>query len=139
MTNPYPVSSTIKVRFNETDAQGHVNFTWYLAYFDVVITEYLRIIGFGYQRMLDENMDMLFVDAHAAYHAPAHFGDALRVHCRAGKIGNSSVRFDFQIFNEKDDCLTATGEITVVIADHKTFQKIRIPDHFRRALEDKQQ
>ena len=48
------------------------------------ITEYLRVIGFDYKWMLEENMDMLFVDAHAAYHASAHFGDTLRVHCRAG-------------------------------------------------------
>ena len=35
MTDLYPFSTTIKVRFNETDAQGHVNFAWYLNYFDV--------------------------------------------------------------------------------------------------------
>ena len=139
MTDPYPFSTSIKVRFNETDAQGHVNFAWYLNYFDVALIEYLRSIGFSYQQMLDENMDMLYVDSHASYHAPAHFDDALRIHCCAGKVGNSSVRFDFQIFNEKDNCLTANGEITVVMADRKTFQKMSVPDHFRQALEDKQQ
>ena len=139
MTDPYPFSTSIKVRFNETDAQGHVNFAWYLNYFDVALTEYLRSIGFSYQQMLDENMDMLYVDAHASYHAPAHFDDALRIHCCAGKVGNSSVRFDFQIFNETDNCLAANGEITVVMADPKTFQKMRVPDHFRQALEEKQQ
>lgn len=139
MTDFYPFSTPLKVRFNETDAQGHVNFAWYLNYFDVALTEYLRSIGFSYQRMLDENMDMLYVDSHASYHAPAHFDDALRIHCCAGKVGNSSVRFDFQIFNETDNRLTANGEITVVMADRKTFQKVRVPDHFRQALEDKQQ
>jgi len=139
MTEPYPFSTSIKVRFNETDAQGHVNFAQYLNYFDVAVTEYLRAIGFSYQRMLAENVDMLYVDSHASYHAPAHFDDELRIHCCAGKVGNSSVRFDFQIFNEKDNCLTANGEITVVMADRKTFQKMSVPDHFRQALEDKQQ
>ena len=86
--------------------------------------------------MLDENMDMLYVDSHASYKAPAHFDDILRIHCRAGKIGNSSVRFDFQIFNETKDRLTANGEITVMIADRKTFQKKHVPDHFRQALEE---
>jgi len=139
MTDPYPFSTSIKVRFNETDAQGHVNFAWYLNYFDVALTEYLRAIGFSYQQMLDENMDMLYVDSHASYHAPAHFDDALRIHCCAGKVGNTSLRFDFQIFNETNNCLTANGEITVVMADRKTFQKMRVPDHFRQALEEKQQ
>lgn len=139
MTDPYPFSTSIKVRFNETDMQGHVNFAQYLNYFDIALTEYLRSVGFSYQRMLDENIDMLYVDSHATYHAPAHFDDALRIHCCAGKVGNSSVRFDFQIFNESDNRLTANGEITVVMADRKTFQKVRVPDHFRQVLEEKQQ
>lgn len=139
MTDLYPFSTTIRVRFNETDAQGHVNFAWYLNYFDVALTEYLRSVGLSYQRMLDENMDMLYVDSHASYHAPAHFDDALRIHCCAGKVGNSSVRFDFQVFNETKNRLTAKGEITVVIADRKTFKKMRVPDQYRQALEkDKQ-
>ena len=65
--------------------------------------------------------------------------DALRIHCCAGKVGNTSLRFDFQIFNETKKRLTAKGEITVVIADRKTFQKMRVPDHFRQALEEDQQ
>lgn len=135
MTDLYPFSTSLKVRFNETDAQGHVNFAQYLNYFDVGLIEYLRSIGFSYQRMLAENVDMLYVDSHASYHAPAYFDDALRIHCCAGKVGTSSVRFDFQIFNETKERLTAKGEITVVIADRKTFQKMRVPDHFRQALE----
>jgi len=138
MTDPYPFSTSLRVRFNETDAQGHVNFAQYLNYFDIALIEYLRSIGFSYQQMLEENMDMLYVDSHASYHASAHFDDVLRIHCCAGKVGNSSVCFDFQIFNEKDKHLTANGEITVVIADSKTFQKMRVPDRFRQALEEKQ-
>jgi acyl-CoA thioester hydrolase len=139
MTNLYPFFTTVKVRFNETDAQGHVNFAQYLNLFDLALTEYLRAIGFSYQRMSSENLDMLYVDAHASYHAPAHFEDSLQLHCRVGKVGNSSARFDFQIFNETKNRLTANGEITIVTADRKTFEKIRIPEHFRQTLEDELQ
>ena len=136
MTDHYPFSTTLRVRFNETDAQGHVNFAQYLNYFDVALIEYLRSIGFSYQRMSQEDMDMLYVDAHASYHAPAYFDDVLRIHCCAGKVGASSVRFDFQVFNEsKENRLTAKGEITVVTADRKTLKKMRVPESFRQALE----
>ena len=138
MTDLYPFFTALKVRFNETDAQGHVNFAMYLNYFDVGLTEYLSSVGFSYQQMLSEDVDMLYVDAHSTYHAPAHFEDELRVHCRSGKVGNSSVRFDFQVFNQTKDRLTATGEITIVTADRKTFQKMRVPDHLRQALEKQQ-
>jgi len=136
MTDPYPFSTTLKVRFNETDAQGHVNFAQYLNLFDVALVEYLNHIGFSYKRILEENFDMLYVDAHASYHAPAYFDDLLRIHCRAGKVGGSSARFDFEIFNEtKENRLTAKGEITVVIAECKTLKKMRVPESFRKALE----
>ena len=138
MPDFYPFSTTLKVRFHETDAQGHVNFAQYLNLFDVALIEYLRSVGFSYQRLLTENIDMLYVDSHASYHAPAYFDDQLRIHCRAGKVGNSSVRFDFQVFNETKERLTANGEITVVIADRQTFQKIPVPEHFRQALEKSQ-
>ena len=136
MTDLYPFSTTLKVRFHETDAQGHVNFAQYLNLFDVALVEYLSHIGFSYKRMLEEDFDMLYVDAHASYHAPAYFDDLLRIHCRAGKVGASSARFDFEIFNEsKDNRLTAKGEITVVTAERNTLKKLRVPENFRKALE----
>ncbi len=136
MNNPYSFSTTLKVRFNETDAQGHVNFAQYLNLFDVALIEYLRFVGFSYQRMLDEKIDMLYVDAHASYHAPAYFDDLLRIHCRVGKVGASSARFDFQIFNEsKENRLTAKGEIAVVTANSNTLKKIRVPETLRQVLE----
>ena len=51
----------IKVRFVETDAQGHVFFGHYLTYFDVGLTEYMHTIGFSYQDLLAMGLDMFYV------------------------------------------------------------------------------
>ena len=59
MIEPYRFSTKIRVRFNETDAQGHVNFAWYLNYFDIALIEYLRTLGYSYNDMLAEGLDML--------------------------------------------------------------------------------
>lgn len=134
MIEPYPFFTTLRVRFNETDAQGHVNFAWYFNYFDVALIEYLRSTGYSYQHMLESGLDMVYVDSHAAYLSPAHFDENLRVHCRAGKIGNTSLRFDFQVFGEAEARLIATGEITVVIINRHTRQKASVPDELRKVL-----
>ena len=134
---PYPFYTTLRVRFNETDAQGHVNFSWFFNYFDVALVEYLRHLGYSYQQMLADGLDMLYVDAHASYHSPAHFDEALRVHAQAGHIGNTSLRFDFQTFADADDRLVATGEITVVIAQRQNWQKARVPERLRKAIAQK--
>ena len=134
MIEPYRFSTELRVRFNETDAQGHVNFAWYLNYFDIALIEYLKTLGYAYAQMLADGVDMLYIDAHAAYRAPAYFDDLLRIHCRIGKIGSTSIRFDFQIFNPFAGRLVATGEITVVFARRDTYDKLRVPDVIRQAV-----
>jgi acyl-CoA thioester hydrolase len=39
MQEPFKFSTPLRVRFNETDLQGHVNFGHYLFYFDVGVTD----------------------------------------------------------------------------------------------------
>ncbi len=130
---PFKFYTTLQVRFNETDLQGHVNFAWYLNYFDVALTGYLRELNYSYQQMVADNLDLFYVNACATYHSPSYFDELLRVHCRLGYIGNTSLRFDFQIFAEPEARLVTTGEIAAVMAEHDSKQKIRVPDHFRQA------
>jgi acyl-CoA thioester hydrolase len=135
MDDAYRFYTQLRVRFNETDAQGHVNFAWYLNYFDVALIEYLRALGYSYNDMLEEGFDMLYIDAHTAYKSAAYFDEVLRVHCRVGMIGNTSLRFDFQVFGEAGEREVAVGEIVVVIAKRDTYQKTRVPDRLRRSIE----
>ncbi len=133
--DPYPFYITLRVRFNETDLQGHVNFAWHLNYFDAALTRYLNRVGYSYQHMLANGIDLFYVDSHVAYRSPAYFDELLSVHCRLGRLGNSSLRFDFQIYAETDSRLVATGEITAVTADSESKATIPIPDSLRQALD----
>jgi acyl-CoA thioester hydrolase len=135
LTEAYRFHTPIRVRYNETDSQGHVNFAWYFNYFDVALIEYLRDLGYSYTDMLADGVDMLYIDAHSAYKSPAYFDEILRIHCRAGKIGNTSLRFDFQIFGEVDGRQVASGEIVVVIAGRDTYEKRLVPQRLREAVE----
>jgi acyl-CoA thioesterase FadM len=59
----------------------------------------------------------------------------LQVHCRAGKIGNTSPRFGFQVFGEAGKREVAVGEIVVVIAERHTYQMTPVPDRLRETIE----
>lgn len=131
---PFKFHTPIQVRFNETDAQGHVNFGHYLFYFDVALTEYLAALGHPYKRMLADGVDMLYVGSRTSYKSPAYFEDVLHVHARVGRFGNSSVRFDFQVFAESDGRAIADGEITVVMVDRNDRRKIPVPAGLREAV-----
>ena len=62
LPQPPKFFASIKVRFNETDLQGHVNFGQYYFYFDVGATEYMEAIGYDYATMLKDDVDLLYAE-----------------------------------------------------------------------------
>ena len=125
----------LRVRYVETDAQRHVFFGHYLTYFDVGLTEYMRAIGYDYQKnMLVSGVDMFYVEASCQYKGRARFDDLLHVHTRIGHIGNTSFTFEFAIYKQPTDELIATGKIVAVAVDAKTEQPVRVPDELREAV-----
>ncbi len=136
MTTPparFRFSTTFKVRFVETDLQGHVFFGNYLVYCDEALMEYLDALGFGYPIIWPMGLDWVYVDSHLAYQGSAELADMLRTHVRIARIGTSSVTAEFQIFKQKSDELIVTGELTFVVLG-KTGKPVRLPDFFREAV-----
>lgn len=131
----FKFSYPVKVRFSETDLQGHVFFSHYLIYFDVALMEYLAALGFDYRKTLKIGMDMVYVEALCQYKAPAYVEEVLKVYVRVGKLGSSSMRFEFAVEEAKSRRLVATGHIVAVAIDPKKREKIRIPDKLRQAIQ----
>lgn len=134
MDKPFKFYTTLKVRFNETDLQGHVNFANYYFYFDVGVEEYLIAIGYDYSAMLADKTDFLYVESHCTYKSSAKYRDVLRVYTRIGHLGSRSLRFEFEIRQDRDDQLVATGYIAAVTANSQTFEPHPIPEGLRRAV-----
>ncbi len=124
----------LRVRFAETDQQGHVFFGHYLTYFDEALTQYLRTIGFIYQDFLNAGVDFFYIHSECDYKARAFFEEVLNVHARVGTIGNSSVTFEFAAFKAHNDELVATGKIVAVVIDSQTKKPVRVPEVFRKAV-----
>ena len=124
----------IHVRFIETDQQGHVFFGHFLTYFDVALTEYLKAIGYGYDKFLETGVDFYYVESLCQYHDRAFFDEILHVHARIGKIGNSSFTFEFAIFEPEDQRFIATGHIVAVAVDPSTTKPMRAPESLRQAV-----
>ena len=133
---PFKFSTPIKVRFNETDLQGHVNFGQYLFYFDVGATEYHAAIGYAYDKMWAEGIDLLYAESHCNYHSPARWPEVLRVHTRIAHLGRRSIRYEFDVHAEQDGRQVATGHIVAVTAERGTWAEREIPDGLRRAVAD---
>ena len=136
MSDRFKFYYPIKVRYVETDAQGHVFFGHYYTYFDVAMMEYMRAIGFSYQDLLKNGMDLLYVESLCRHQAPAYYDEVLNVHSRIGNIGKSSLTFEFTIYKEDSDQLVVTGHIVAVNVDKDTRQPMRVPDALRQAVQE---
>lgn len=135
MSQPFKFYNRLRVRFNETDLQGHVNFAQYYFYFDESITHYFETIGYDHQVMQADNTDLLFAESHCAYKSSAKWPEWLGVYVRVGHLGRRSLRFEFEVRAETDGRLVATGHIVAVTAHKDTFAPHPIPERLRQAVQ----
>ncbi len=131
----YKFFEPVRVRFVETDLQGHVFFGNYLVYFDEALTQYTHAIGFTYQDFLNAGVDFFYIHSECDYKSRAFFEEVLNIHARVGRVGHSSVTFEFQAIKAGNDELVATGNIVAVVVDPQSNKPTRVPDAFRQAVE----
>jgi acyl-CoA thioester hydrolase len=134
MSEPFRFFTTLKVRFNETDLQGHVNFGQYLFYFDVGATEHMEAIGYDYGAMLADGVDLLYAESHCNYKSPVKWPETLRIHTRIAQLGRRSIRYEFDIRAEKDGRQVATGHIVAIAAERGTWAEREVPARLRQAV-----
>src|SRR2546423_1201414 len=97
----YTFSTTVRVRFADTDAQGVAHNTAYLVWFEVARVEYLRTHAGGYQGLRDRGLEALVLESFCRYRVPARFDDVLHVHARCRGLRGARFRYEYAI--ERDD------------------------------------
>lgn len=124
----------LRVRYADTDAQGHVYFANHLTYADEGLSAYFRHIGWGYDVVQASGVDFVFADAHARYRERALFEELLHVHIGAQRIGNTSLVYRFEIVRAADGVLLSEGELVQVCLAMPAREKARVPDALRAAI-----
>ena len=86
--------------------------------------DYLRTIGVSYQDMLERGYDIVIVDASLQFLAPAHFDEILEIYARMkkryariSKIGNSSIKMDYEIYEAASERFVAKAQTAYVIIE----------------------
>ena len=123
---------SVRVRYAECDAQGVVFNANYLAYIDISITELWREALGGYQRMIDEGIDVMVVDARLRFRKGARFDDMLTLGVEVARLGETSISSDHTISRGDELLLEAT--IHHVLVDLDTHTKTTLPDWIRDGL-----
>jgi acyl-CoA thioester hydrolase len=124
----------LRVRYADTDAQGHVYFANHLTFADEGLSAWMRHIGWSYDVVQAAGVDFVFADAHARYRDRALFEEVLHVHVGPQRVGNTSIVHRFEIVRAADGGLLVEGELVQVCLAMPSREKARVPEALREAI-----
>ncbi|HEX6789151.1 MAG TPA: thioesterase family protein [Gaiellaceae bacterium] len=129
----YSFSTSVRVRFADTDAQGIAHNASYLVWFEVARVEYLRLYAGGYQALRDRGIEALVLESHCRYVVPAVFDDLLTIHARCNDVRGARFRYEYTIVRD-DGTLMADGYTAHACVDSATLRPTRIPEWLTDAI-----
>jgi len=122
--NPF-FETSIKPRFSETDMRGHINNT--------VIPVWLADGRAAlFREELGSRVPTMVVNMNVDFRRELHWGSMVTVDTAIEKIGNSSICFCQELWQNGQPCVQA--RTTVVTLDGETRKPIRVPDAERTLL-----
>ena len=131
----YRFYSQVRVRFAETDANGHMSHVSMVIYMEQGRCEFLEGLGlFHPEQMQTEQKTFVLASQQVDYKNQAYYNDVLRVYCRASRLGRSSMDIDYVIVNPEKQLVIAAGTSTVVHFDAKTQKSIPLPDDLQERI-----
>ncbi|TMK27737.1 MAG: acyl-CoA thioesterase [Actinobacteria bacterium] len=130
----FKFSTTHRVGFSDTDAQGIVYYGRYLPYFDRARVEYHRSLGLLGLEVGREGNEFVMRALTVEYHAPAVFDDLIEVYVRMARIGRTSATYELAAYRARDDVLLVTASQTLVLVDLQERQAVPIPESYRETI-----
>ncbi len=114
--NPSPIiprthETTIRVRYQETDAQGRVHHANYINYFEIGRVEMLRASGISYRQLEESGIMLVVTDVECKYFLPAQYDDLLVLKTTNVLAKGVRIRHRYEI--TKDSQRVVMGETTV--------------------------
>lgn len=100
-------TTTVRVRYSETDAMGIVHHSNYLRFFEVGRVELMRDGGFPYTEFEAQGISSPVIESNLRWRSPARFDDLLTIETRLAELTPVRIRFEYRILRE--DTLLCEG------------------------------
>jgi acyl-CoA thioester hydrolase len=127
-------TTTLRVRYSETDQMGTFYNSRALEWFEVARTEWLRATGTSYAEMERRGVGLPLVEAHVEYLGTARYDDELRVEVSASMLSKVRLQFDVAISHADGSGEVCRG-YTVHATVNDQVKPIRPPQWFRDVIE----
>ena len=126
-----------RVRWGDVDAASIIFYGAYIRFFEFAETELFRAVGLPYSVMFEE-LDIWLPRVHLEcdFHHAAQLDDLLEVSVFVGRIGNKSMRLDFEVRRKGDELVIAQAHFVLAAVRRDTFETVIIPDELRQRLSE---
>jgi acyl-CoA thioester hydrolase len=102
-------STTIVVRYVETDQMGIAHHSNYFPWFEVGRTEFIKELGMSYTDMESKGVLLPLVEAGCKYKAPAKYEDVLIIRTCIEELDPVKIKFKYEAVRKADSKLLAEG------------------------------
>lgn len=130
----YTHTTTLRVRYSETDQMSFVYYGQYAAYFEVGRVEAMRSLGIRYASIEnDHGILMPVMNMHVRYLRPALYDHLLTLKTSVIRLPHRDIIFLTEIFLENGK-LAVVGKVTLCFLESGTRKRIPVPQFLIDAL-----
>ena len=133
MTGMPCATTTVRVRYAETDRMGVVYYANYFVWFEVARADLLRTLGWTYREMEDGGVHLPVIDARCEYRRPARYDDQVEVRTTGSVTSPVRMEFAYEVFLAGHPDAVAIGR-TVHAATDRNGRPCRLPARIRVAF-----
>lgn len=128
----YKHTLPIQIRFNDVDAQGHVNNSIYFTFYDLGKTTYFQHV----MAWNPEDIKIGAVIAHAEvdFLSPLHGHEPVAVQTAVSKVGHKSFNLMQRLINSETQEVKCVCFSVMVAFDVATQQAVEIPEEWKEAF-----
>jgi acyl-CoA thioester hydrolase len=124
---------TLDVAWGEMDALGHVNNVRYIAWVETARIALFRKLGIS--TLPGDPVGPILARIENDFLEPVEYPARVTVGIRAGRVGNTSLALDHEIWHAgTPGRVVARGRSVVVLINYATQEKVRVSDEIRAAL-----
>lgn len=105
-------TTTLRVRYADTDAMGVAYYANYFVWFEVARTDLLRGLGWSYREMEAEGVLLPVIEADCRYRRPARYDDELEIRTQGRLTSPVRMEFHYEVFVKGHDGMLASGRTT---------------------------
>ncbi len=126
-------TTSLRVRYGETDQMGYCYYGNYAQYFEVGRVEALRSFGMSYKQMESAGVMLPVSEFNVRYFAPAYYDDLLSIKTKIVGLKGPRLFFGYEVENESGKVISI-ATTTLVFVAKETMRPISPPDDFYQLM-----